>query len=608
LKIFLLWRVKASSDPSGAARVGAELSRLFAPLLEPGAALATRSEGPTHLAWLELPVKGFRVPFFEEDGKSWAFAPDYPLNARRLLRAHGVFPKDGGSVLLALARELEARREPYVRELIPPAALIWGRDGEVRVQSDGLGQAPLYEHEDDDTWALTNRPCALRALGVSLKPVALDWAARFTTHWFPRHASGLAGVRLLPGGTLLRLSGRGVERSRFDPLGDWVNPPPRSRADGLEAGRQALLDHVSDAMELWVKPTVGLSGGWDSRCVASCLRVLGADFELRVRGQETHFDVLISAALARMAGLPHRIKSEGGVPPNSVPGLRASLAKALLWQAGNYTTLKHKSFLAKEGKERLDGGVVNVMGQHAGIGKADFAKRIQAEAHPPARYEELLLASLMAEAPPILRPDLLEAVRAELRRSYRVALDYGLSRRGPLHFFFLNEYTRRWGAATVSGQTGFVVTPFLNPGFIRACYGLPEEELVTKPLHRYVTGLHAPEWAAFPYTDQATEDDLRSGLIPPVEVPREEGETVEAVVPRWRQTGRHRKFHYKYYWKDVGKPLLDEAFEQGGFWTELFDPPRARAQWNAFKSGADVIAIAHLLPQVLAGSMPEPGS
>ncbi len=608
LKIFLLWRAKAQAAPVlEPERITPRLASLFEPVLAPGVVANTRTAGPTHLAWLELPVKGFRAPFFEEDESGWAFAPDYPLNARRLLRAHGLEP--GDTPLLAFTRELEARREAYLRELIPPAALIWSRAGsaEVRVQNDGLGQAPLYEYEDENLWALTNRLCALRALDVRLEPVALDWAARFTTHWFPLHSSGFERARLLPGGTELRLTRSGIVRNRFDPVGEWVNPPARAREDCLELGRHALLNHISDAMELWEKPTVGLSGGWDSRCVASCLRVLGANFELRVRGQETHFDVLISAELARMAGLPHRIKSEGGVPPGTPEGLRASLAKALLWQAGNYTTLKHKNFLAKEKKDRLDGGVVNVMGQHAGIGKADFAKQIRAHEHPSARYEELLLASLMADAPPILRPDLRERVREELRRSYRAALDYGLASRGPLHFFFLNEYTRRWGSATVSGQTGFVVTPFLTPDFIRACYAFPEEELPTKPMHRYITGLHAPEWAAYPYTDQATEDDLRSGLIPLVAVPREEGgegEASEKDVPRWRQTGRHRKFHYKYFWKDVGKPLLDEAFDQGGFWTQLFEPDQARAEWNTFKSGADVIVIAHVLPQVLAGELP----
>jgi len=39
----------------------------------------------------------------------------------------------------------------------------------VRVQNDGLSQAPLFEYEDERVYALTNRLCALRALGVRPK-------------------------------------------------------------------------------------------------------------------------------------------------------------------------------------------------------------------------------------------------------------------------------------------------------------------------------------------------------------------------------------------------------------------------------------------------------
>jgi len=599
VKLFVLWRARAGPTPEA---VLARLAERFGPLFQPEPERQTRSAGGAHLAWLELPVKGFRARFFEEDGRGWAFAPEYPLNARRLLRAHGALPDDE-RVLLALARELEARPEPYVRELIPPSCLLWSAAGgaELHVANDGLGQAPLFEYGDGEVWALTNRVLALDALGVRLEPVAEEWAARHTLGWFPLDTTGFRRVRAVAGGTRLRLSAAGVGRARHDPIPGWVHPPRRPREEILELGRHALLAHVTDAMELWEKPTVGLSGGWDSRAVTSCLRVLGADFQLRVRGQETHFDVLISAALARMAGIPIRIKTEGGVPPDDAEACRASMAKALLWQGGNFTTLKHKSFLAKDGQDRLDGGVVNVMGQHAGIGKADIAVKIRAGDHPSERYEELLVDAQLAGAPLYLRPERLERVRELVRRSYRAAEAHGLTGRGPLHFYFLHEYTRRWGSATVASQTGFVVTPFLNPDFIRACYGLPEDELASRPLHRHITGVHAPEWAAFPYTDQATEEHLLSGLIPPVEIEREEA---AGELPRWRETRRFRKFDSKRYWKEVGRPLVDEALREGGFWTELFEPEAARARWREFKAGADVLVLTHLLPKVLSGSLP----
>jgi hypothetical protein len=320
---------------------------------------------------------------------------------------------------------------------------------------------------------------------------------------------------------------------------------------------------------------------------------------LRVRGQETHFDVILSAELARIAKLPHRIKGEGGIPPGDVAGLRASVSRALTWQGGYYATKKHKNFLAKDGKDSLDGGVVNVMGQHAGVGKADFVVKTDALRHAPESYEERLLDAHFEEAPPFLRADRRAAARELVREAYRAAAARGLGGLAPLTFYYLNEFTRRWGSATVASQTGLVVAPFLAPDVIRACALLPAEELPTKPLHRHVTALHAPDWAHVPYADQVTEDDFAAGRLPRVEAKPEEPEA-DALTPRWREVRHHRKYHYKYYWKDVGQPLLREAFAAGGFWTEVFDADAACEQWMSSGSGADALAITHLLPSVLA--------
>ena len=139
----------------------------------------------------------------------------------------------------------------------------------------------------------------------------------------------------------------------------------------------------------------------------------------------------------------------------------------------------------------------------------------------------------------------------------------------------------------------------LTPGMIRACYALPPEELPTKPVHRFITDTMAPDWVGFPYEGQATEEDIRSGRIPPVTIaPRRKDR--EKPLPEWRQVARrHHKFGYRYFWKAVGHPLIDEAFKTGGFWTEIFDPELARKHWLDRKTGGDLIAVAHLLPSVL---------
>jgi hypothetical protein len=147
-----------------------------------------------------------------------------------------------------------------------------------------------------------------------------------------------------------------------------------------------------------------------------------------------------------------------------------------------------------------------------------------------------------------------------------------------------------------------VVAPFLCPDMIRACYGLDGAELPTKPIHRHTTTINAPDWSNVPYADQVTEADFHAGRLPRVETRRSSQDDDD--LPRWRQVRHHRKYHYKYYWKDVGQPVLREAFDEGGFWTEIFDPAGARDGWAESSSSADAVVVAHLLPAVLASEDP----
>ena len=88
------------------ADVAENLQRVFAPLF--GTALKQRvlqSPG-TAMVVLDLPVPGWLPPFFQEDKQTWAFAGDYPTNARTVLAESGAgFSED--KVLLTLCRKLE---------------------------------------------------------------------------------------------------------------------------------------------------------------------------------------------------------------------------------------------------------------------------------------------------------------------------------------------------------------------------------------------------------------------------------------------------------------------------------------------------------------------
>jgi hypothetical protein len=206
-----------------------------------------------------------------------------------------------------------------------------------------------------------------------------------------------------------------------------------------------------------------------------------------------------------------------------------------------------------------------------------------------------LVAFTLAGAPDYLRQDRLAFVEDAVRQAYRAADRFGLDGLAPLNFYYLNEFTRRWGSATVNAQTGLVFAPWLNPGMIRACYAYPQREIAERPFHKHITRTLAPEWADIVYENQASEDDIRSGRIPAL--PEDLVRSLKSdSTPAWQAKGRYRKMHDRTYWMEMGKPLAKEALAADGFWREIFDPAVATKKW---KYRPDDLVLAYLLPEVL---------
>ncbi len=595
MKVILLWRSK-KGVPQDVVEVGKSLGKRFAPLFDEQPAIVTREFSGAHLALLDIPLDGWNADTEQEDPARWVMAIDPPINARAALKKAGI-ESTPANRLLTLATALETDPRPVLRELAPNSSILWEHKATrtAYLQTDGLGHSQLFEYEDDDFYVLTNRVQSLSVLGISLDPVADEWAARFTMGWFPLSTTGFRGVRTLHGGTQIKITTHGISRTVHNVLREWVHPEPMSREEALELGANSLVEMCDEAISQWDRPSVGLSGGFDSRAIMSILRHRGADVDMRVRGHPERLDVLIANHLAELADIPLRIKPHGGMPPETVEDVRWSIGRALLWQGGGIHLKKHLSFRVRGGFAR---GGVNVMGSHAGIGKADFAVTIGADKLDEAQWEEALLAHFTANRPVSLEKSLHEPVRQHILASVREAERYELTGLHKLHFLFLHEYTRRWAAGAINGAADLVFTPFLNPDFIRAAYAFPADELPGKPFHRHVVAKYAPDWAEVPYDSDITRDDKH--LFKPVRLSKSKKAFVESGTERWRPgEGGHRLFHRKFFWRDVGKGLINEANKaEDSFTHEVFDQETMRP---LYKKCPDAIAVAHLLPAVIEG-------
>lgn len=558
MQLFLLWQ----SPRIDARDVREKLSNMLAPLFVTPPEVVVRREGNPSLIVAHAPVPGWKRPFFEEDHEGWAQAVEVPLDWR-------------GSLLSATKR-LDENPATLLRELSPPFSLLWGShdSSEIVLQNDGLGAAQLFEARDENQWAITNRIMALEALGLVLEPDPEEWAAATTLGWFPLDLTGYRRVKLLAPGTQLRVGAHEVQRTTVDVLDEWVHPPERPAQECLELGRTSLLRTIDAARSGWEEASVGLTGGWDSRAVVSSLRVTGASFRARVKGQAHSADVTLARELARIAGFPLRHDHAIEQPSHDPADWRRSIALSLLWQGGQMDFDKHKTLFA-DGR-RLDGGTVNVMGQHGEIARAyhygEAMRRFPDGQVPDDRtMEERFVARRLAARLPYLREDRIEGVREIIRAAFLRSHRHHLTSIARLDFFYLFENTRRGNAASLAAQTGIVVTPFLNPDFIRAAFALPPAAKAANAMHRHIVSVNAPDWESVPY---------------------------EAKDDAALQHGQSRYYDARRSWRETGATLIDDALRAGGFWTEVFDADAVRR--HVFES-PDELAMLAVLEEVLGG-------
>jgi hypothetical protein len=284
----------------------------------------------------------------------------------------------------------------------------------------------------------------------------------------------------------------------------------------------------------------------------------------------------VAAKLARIGGFSLRIKSESSLPPDCPEGCKRSISLALLWQAGYMETTKHKAFLSQGGS--LDGGTVNIMGQHGEIGRSYYARLIRATGLSEAEYEDRLVSRLIKKMPPFLSEGFRCHVRDVIIEAYRQADDFGLESLARLDFFYLFERTRRWASGSLAAQPGQVIAPFLNPDFVRAAFACGDK--LDHPLHRHIVAVHAPDWATVPY----------ASALPKVKL------SWAQPGGDWKASHNNQNYSSQLYWKAVGPALVRDALSRGGLWTDFFDPDLVSKQWL---TAPEPLAIVSLLGDVI---------
>lgn len=584
--IFLMWHKGSEAGKAIDARqVESRLQSLYAPLFAERPASRIIENETMGLVALEKPVNGWIPLHYEENEHSWALAAKYPVTAKMALQRNGC-PAPDGQVLLKLGERLEQDSESLLRDLAPMFAVIWGNKGtgDTYVQNDGLGHAQIFEHNDGRLWAVSNKLTAFQPLGISLQPEPNEWAVRMTLDWFPLQMTGFRNISFLAPGTRLCLISHEVSRKRFDVLGYWLQRENLKPEECLELAYDGFHRHICAVAPLGTTGVCGLTGGRDSRAVASALlkeKITTVRFSVRGHGRNK-IDAEIASELAQKAGVRLRIMKTAGAAPNSPEALQRCTELALLWQSGYIDIGQHDGFM--NGSEELGGGDVNFMGQHGEIGRGYFAERIDAVRHRPSQFEERLLRFALRENTNghlFISPTKMEFIRETVRAAYRQASGYQLQGLDQLDFFYLYERTRRWASAGNHIQPGILITPFLIPEYIHAVFNYPAHlRNESCPFHSYIVERNMPEWADVVYEKElkilrqkkrAKKERRQS----PVNYYRK---LAQKKLRSWIPALAHSRLDGPY--ANEGRTLIEKTLLDQGFWTEVFDPDRVCRHWS----------------------------
>lgn len=579
---FLLWTSAAGDSHRQLNSVAQTFGDLFAQFLPSAVHVHTRSFNDAYLAWFELPVQGWRPPFFQEDGQTAAWAADFPLNGHMVLQNHGI-ATDSIAFLPPLARAIQAHPKRILEQLVPPMLLLWEdkATGELHLLNDALGHAQLYRYTSHGNFALSNRLFAFKALSAPLTPCADEWAANCSFGWFPLNRTGFKEVRFVDPSTHFKWTGAGTpQQQSLNVLDSWIKPPSASRYKCLEMARMALLNYIIATWPLFSDASGGLTGGFDSRSIFATYRYLGLKLRPRVKGPANNYDVILSKRLAAMAGMDLTLKPTAELPPVSVESIRASVQAALVWQAGNMDNGQQISFLPAG--RRLPIGSVNVMGHDGLIGRGFFARMIGANKLDPHLYQQHMVRLLANKIPDFFLPEIKARVQMLIQRMCQQGAEHGLSEAKQLDFLYLFERTRRWSSGSQHSQTSQVLAPFLNGQFIRAVYSYKNADFQENVFHRYIINLHAPDWIQVPFERELKKRDKQERRLSRDREP----------PGSWMLSNNSNYFNRHLFWQQAGAPLLKEGLATGHFWREIFDA--AKIKEHTFTAGDELVMLCQL--------------
>ncbi|MGW7681901.1 hypothetical protein ACWGID_14245 [Kribbella sp. NPDC054772] len=406
-----------------------------------------------------------RWPSWHDAGDVCVASVHAPLGYQRVIGE--IAPYDAPPRLAHAVRRTPASflelASPFTMAVLDPA------DERLELFTDFIGVGRLFQLRLPDGWVWTNRPvAALLFAGVPAVASSRGWTFAAGCGWFMDDSTPYDSVLTVPGATHIVAEGY-----RQRPTVSRIETTSVLSTD-VEETAAALQDVARSVGSLWQeRPTVDLSGGPDSRLVASAFFAAGVDVDSQttpskqVRPQPLE---LVDRALRW-----HRY-AEGLRPAsdlfNTPPATLAGVTRLEIGSAGG--EIAHGHFYPRD--------VLQIDALPLPAKLSAFGNHLQSRLMPAAGPADSARS----------------AVADQIDRVLRTAVDGGIENATMLDYFYVVERLRR------GGTTGDVVSPLLIPSFVRAAFALDPAQRIENALHRELVRLLVPERADFTPSPQVS--------------------------------------------------------------------------------------------------------
>ncbi|MFI7639984.1 asparagine synthetase B family protein [Nonomuraea sp. NPDC049400] len=403
-------------------------------------------------------------------------------------------------------------------------------DGErVTLHTGALGLVDVYyvRHGDAVYFSSLIQPL------LSLVPIEIDWSAwaSIIQVTFPLgEATPYADVKRLPGSSalvwrhgLLATERRLPRWLRTEPYESWISP-------------REIVDLLHEVYEDYDgrKLLVPVSGGYDSRLLASVAKARGMDVESWTTSPDdgTDTDIAFARSITMELGIPHRVITQDAA---DYPDDAVEVARRL-----EYLT-PHHAWYAPFAKEVHGAGRILIDGLAGGpLLKNFMVSGAALEARTQAERSAAVLGSLSLGAPsqPFLSAAAAEWMAETVREQFAAATSMLHGHRAELPLSVLHTRTVRGiarSAVNLVGPEASFAAPFIDPRFFDAALSVGVARKDKGRFYREVLHAANPRVAALPSTNVVKQPlqrvPLRSTAAPARNYSHRMLETVVRRVP-----------------------------------------------------------------------------